>query len=164
MKTMTTAGTDRSQDGRSDHGFTLIELLIVVAIIALISMVAIPHMIGAMDKGKQAATVANIRQLNNALDVYAIEHNHYPKVESIGALAELLDGDYLRSTPVVDGWGNPLVYECGENAQDYTLTAVGKDGARQPTLKRGPTASMDADIVFAEGKFVQWPPARTPDR
>jgi general secretion pathway protein G len=147
----------RTRSDRGEQGFTLIELPNVLAIVALVSMIAIPYLVGAMDKGKQTATVANIRQLSNALDVYAIEHDSYPRVESIEALAAVLDGDHLRSTPVVDGWGNPLVYECAEDGLDYTLTAVGKDGARQPEVSPGPIDSMEADIVFARGKFVQWP-------
>jgi len=50
-----------------DAGFTLIELLIVVAIIGLISAIAIPNLMNAVDKGKQKRTMADMRTIGSAI-------------------------------------------------------------------------------------------------
>jgi len=44
---------------KKQSGFTLIELLLVIAIIGIISAIAVPAFIGQMNKGKDAAAEAN---------------------------------------------------------------------------------------------------------
>ena len=49
---------------QSKKGFTLMEMLIVVAIIAVLVAIAIPVFNGALTKSKEAADVANVRDLH----------------------------------------------------------------------------------------------------
>ena len=135
----------------SEKGFTLIELMIVVALILLLACLALPNLVAAMDKGKRNVTVANIRQVGQALEAYAIEHNEYPRATSMEELAAVLEPEFLKSTPLPDGWGHPLLYECEANGQVFTIPALGKDGSRQ-----GSGLAPD-DIVFADGRFILGP-------
>ena len=140
-----------NRDRRMERGFTLLELLIVVALIAILACLAIPSMISAMDKGKRNATIANIRQLGHAVEAYAIENNRYPQAGSIEELARVLESGFLKKPPRVDGWGNPLVYECEASGQAFSIVAVGKNGLRESS-RSSPGASDD--IVFADGRLL----------
>lgn len=60
-------------------GFTLIELLVVVAIIGILSSVVLTSLNGARAKGRDAQRITNLKQIQNALELYALDHNgSYP--------------------------------------------------------------------------------------
>ncbi len=62
---------------RSVHrGFSLVEMVMVTATIGIIMMIAVPRMTRAADDAQASAIVANIRVLQNAIDMYAAEHNN----------------------------------------------------------------------------------------
>ncbi len=83
-------------------GLTFIELLIVAAIIALLAAIALPNYLEAHTRSKVAAASNNIRVLSNALEVYALDNNHYPMArrvfptDRLGILADI-QLDALRS-------------------------------------------------------------------
>lgn len=60
------------------QGLTLIELLIVVAVVAILSAVAVPNFLEAQTRAKVSAAKNNIRVVVNALEVYALDNNAYP--------------------------------------------------------------------------------------
>ncbi|MBL0058848.1 MAG: prepilin-type N-terminal cleavage/methylation domain-containing protein [Elusimicrobia bacterium] len=55
---------------RQIKGFTLIELMLVVAIIGLLSAIAIPKFAGLIIKSKEAAAKAKLASLRSALSIY----------------------------------------------------------------------------------------------
>lgn len=57
------------------RGFTLLELAIVVAVIALVTAVAIPALSGAHHRADDARLHADTRQFQGALDRYAADHD-----------------------------------------------------------------------------------------
>jgi len=59
-------------------GFTLVELLIVVAIIGILSGIAIPSFLGARTKAKISRSFADMRTMANALELYYSDNNYYP--------------------------------------------------------------------------------------
>ncbi|HEV8120974.1 MAG TPA: prepilin-type N-terminal cleavage/methylation domain-containing protein, partial [Candidatus Polarisedimenticolia bacterium] len=92
---------------RAEGGFTLIELLIVVTIIGIIAALAFPNLRMAMDKAKQKATMSNMRSIGNALEMYSVDHNTYPRGlndAGAGALQPLLSPVYMRTVPSGDEW------------------------------------------------------------
>ncbi len=58
---------------RKGRGFTLIELMIVIAIIGVLAAIAIPNFNSARKKARQKACVANIKMLENALEMYDMD-------------------------------------------------------------------------------------------
>jgi prepilin-type N-terminal cleavage/methylation domain-containing protein len=59
-------------------GFTLIELLVVIAIIGLLSSVILASLNSARAKGRDAKRVADIHQIQLALELYYDNNNKYP--------------------------------------------------------------------------------------
>lgn len=56
-------------------GFTLIEMLVVIAIIALLASMIVPAVSSALTRAQQTACMSNMRQIGQALMIYALENN-----------------------------------------------------------------------------------------
>ncbi len=80
-------------------GFTLIELLVVIAIIGLLSTLAVVSLNNARLKSRDAKRVADIKQIQTALELFYSENTKYPNTGSatlavalaIGANADITD-------------------------------------------------------------------------
>jgi general secretion pathway protein G len=137
-------------------GFSLIELLIVVAVIGIITAVAIPNLIAAVQRSRQSRTMADVRLISEGLELYQNDHSQYPLVDDGTAvgLVEHLE-IYIRSFNTIDGWGEAIRYDSDGGA--YTVLSHGANRSPDAPYTYGPTSSFDADIVFAAGTFLQWP-------
>jgi len=142
-------------DGR--RGFTLIELLIVVAIIGIISAVALPNLLNAIDKSKQKKSMSDLRSIGTAVEAYATDTAVYPQsMANWAALKPIIDPYFIRMPPDADGWSNVWDASTTVNGTDYTLASYGKDGILG-SRPGGQTGNFDCDIVFSRGQFFQWP-------
>jgi len=63
-------------------GFTLVELLVVIAIIGLLSTLAVVALNSARQKSRDAKRVADIKQVQTALELYFNDQGGYP-VEAV---------------------------------------------------------------------------------
>jgi prepilin-type N-terminal cleavage/methylation domain-containing protein len=54
-------------------GFTLVEIMIVVAIIGLLSAIAIPSFVHSRAKSQASACINNLRQIESAVQEFALE-------------------------------------------------------------------------------------------
>ncbi|MBN1585053.1 type II secretion system protein [Candidatus Uhrbacteria bacterium] len=59
-------------------GFTLIELLVVIAIIGLLSTLAVVALNSARQKSRDSKRVADVKQVQTALELYFSDENSYP--------------------------------------------------------------------------------------
>lgn len=89
-------GKDKHKSGA---GFTLIELLVVIAIIALLSSVALIAFMTARAKARDTRRLADITQMNTALELYFANFKGYPSGTGTG-LPSGISPSYASSLPV----------------------------------------------------------------
>ena len=71
------ASTQRVEGGR-ERGFTLIEIMVVVVIIGLLAAIVAPNLIGNIDRAAATRARADIRTIDNALNLYRLDNFRYP--------------------------------------------------------------------------------------
>jgi general secretion pathway protein G len=107
---------------RSEHsckgGFTLIEIMIVIAIIALIMSVAVPHFMRIRTNAQTKACIANLGQIESAKQIWGIETGKTSG--DIPTQADLVP-TYLKTAPVCPALG---IYNFKPIGQNPTCTVV----------------------------------------
>ena len=149
---------------RNDRGFTLIELLVVVAIIGILTAIAIPNLLAALDRGRQKRSMSDIRNLGTAVESYAVDANYYPISTSLVTISSLdpvlmgIQPGYIKIAPVRDGWGGLYYYgsDTTGTGSDYTIVSYAKD-QKASSSSKGITKDFDCDIIFQEGAFSAYP-------
>lgn len=75
-------------------GFTLIELMVVLAVIALLLSIVVPHYAGRVARAEEAVLQENLLLLRDALDKHYADTGRYPDT-----LDDLVAKRYLRAIP-----------------------------------------------------------------
>lgn len=149
--------TMRKKTDAGQGGFTLVELLITVALIGIITGVAIVNLQSAIDKTKQRTTMAQIRTTSSAIEAYFNDVGDLPdNGMTAQQLNTLLTQYTYRTVATVDGWDNDLIYST--NTASYTVESYGRDGVDGPANITPATATEYAhDIVLSDGRFTRSP-------
>jgi len=135
---------------REQGGFSLIELLIVVAIIGIISTIAVPQLLDAIDRGRQRRTMADMRNIATANGTYRVDKGVYAP-----ALKDLAP-DYMQIVVDKDAWGTGFAYAVASG--DYTIESYGSD-AKDGPVPASPWVNgpYDGDLELKNGQFTQAP-------
>jgi general secretion pathway protein G len=147
---------------KTQRGFTLIELLIVVAIIGIIAAIAIPNLLAAINRGRQKRTMADMRSVGTAAELYAVDHGYVPKNITEGEISGTilpthLEPTYIKILPKQDGWNVGIRFASASEGDVYTIISYGADGAVEACTPGTQTKNFDCDICFVNGQFIQWP-------
>ena len=65
------------------RGFTVIELLVVIAIIAILSSIVVVSLSSDRLKARDTRRVADIKEVEKALNIYALNHNDLPEEQTV---------------------------------------------------------------------------------
>lgn len=100
----------------SSRGFTLIELLVVIAIIGILSSVVLASLNDARQKSRDAKRIADVRQLQLALELFFDSNGSYPTT-TLSVLAPT----YIATVPAGPLTGETYTYESLSSGTDYNL-------------------------------------------
>lgn len=138
-------------------GFTLVELLIVITILLIISAMAIPSLMAAIQAAKIAAAIGDIHAMETEIVEYEVINGQLPN-----------DLTAIGRPNFLDPWGNPYEYlnhaTMKGNGQarkdrflvplntDYDLYSDGPDGQSVSPITA--KASQDDIIRAADGSYL----------
>ena len=116
---------------RSKKGFTLLEIIIAVTIVALLSMLVVPKVMGVLGGAKSNKAKADVNTLAQQVSLYMVQ-NGMTRVGDDFELEKLCEGDDAligNVSQLRDPWNNQyvLVFPPTYN-KDFDVVSFGADG------------------------------------
>jgi general secretion pathway protein G len=149
---------------KHNSGYTLIELMVVVGIISVLSGIAIPAFNSLGDKAKIAEATSDLKNLQLALEMLAIDTEMWPGPNDVGQIANSevwdlnspeaglvvtdgsfpdWDGPYVPAVPK-DPWGNDYFFDPDYDVDGTDYAVLGSFGPNGV----GPNVYDDDDIIL----------------
>lgn len=103
-------------------GFTLVELLVVMAIIAILTVITLGSFTESQKKSRDGARKANLKSLSEAINLYYTDTGSFPSTITFGG--ELSQGSmiYMKKTPSEKSSGvEPFKYNTLSTRKSFKL-------------------------------------------
>jgi len=136
-------------------GFTLIELLVVIAIIGILATLAVVALQQARKNARDAKRIADVRQMQTALELYFNDNQYYPLADDVVAGGAIATNGitYMNIVPTAP---TPADGTCDDTSNPYTYsvtgTAVGTSGYGSYVINfclGGQTGGLEAGLKQA---------------
>ena len=153
---------------RDQRGFTLIELLVVITIIAVLSAMLVPRLLGYTDKARASRAMADLAAMKNVVEIYCADEGEgrYPgssnDAGAQGTIANVLQDKGINWTGnnngIKDPWGTSYRYG---TAQDDNGSI---DDRKFIFQSAGPDQTFDtADDIWCSSESATVHNSGTPD-
>ena len=115
---------------KSSKGFTLVEILVVVAILALLATIAIPHLLRARITANESNAKGTLKTISTALETFALANGAYPPntTSLIGQVPPYLNRDYFSAPQA--GYG----YTISLGLYNYSVVATPENAGQGRTF------------------------------
>lgn len=150
------------------RGFTLIELLVVISIIGMLSSIVMVSVASAREKGRDAARISQIHQIDLAVQLYIADNNKAPDLGGTCGPAALSSVCIARSSENGSAWqaftsdiqkymskvpNDPCATGCKSADSSYplgyTYVAPGAVKFQCVTDANGPCPQSDAELKLS---------------
>ena len=128
--------TKRTIHRNGQRGLTLFELLVVLAILALLSTLIAPRVIGYLGRAKTEIAKSQTANIAASLELFYLDLGRYPSVDE--GLMSLIEppnglsawrGPYMKeASALTDPWGRQYIYTPDDTFDAFTIISYGRDG------------------------------------
>ncbi len=149
-----------------NHGFNMEALLLLPLSVPLgiVAAIAIPNLLTALQKGKQKATMGDMKSIGLAIENYMTDNGKAPEGKTLLEIKSKLQPFYIKTLPLKDAWENDFHYRhgTGDKKKEYAIGSGGKDGVFNGWDQTGAyivteIAGFGKDFIFTNGTFTYGP-------
>ena len=117
---------------RNSSGFTIVELMVAMVILMIISAIAIPHYLSALQRGHEAVAVSYLRQVQTAEEAYRLANQGY--ADTFSKLQPYVSADLMvpDSPQLAEGGFVSVAYAEPLPPQGKSGSSPGKGGTTPP--------------------------------